>query len=150
MLRVLKAPPPKPTFDAALEAWGSGFGGSNKTDGDAIVGSNNVTARTYGFAGGMDYRFTPDTVVGFALAGGGTNWGLAQGTGQRPQRCVPGRRLWPDAFRPGLCGGGACLHQQLDSTNRTALGDQLTATSTAQSFGGRIEAGYRYADAAIG
>ena len=41
-------------------------------------GHQHVTARAFGFAGGMDYHFTPDTVAGFALAGGGTNWGLAQ------------------------------------------------------------------------
>jgi hypothetical protein len=27
----------------------------------------------------MDYHLTRDTVVGFALAGGGTGWSLAQG-----------------------------------------------------------------------
>ena len=51
-------------------------------------------AGTYGFASGIDYRVTPDTVVGFALAGGGTNWGLAQGLGS-------GRS---DAFQAGVYG----------------------------------------------
>ena len=45
-------------------AWAAGFGGSNKTGGDAAVGSHDSTARTYGFAGGLDYHFSPDTVVG--------------------------------------------------------------------------------------
>jgi hypothetical protein len=35
----------------------------------------------YGFAGGMDYHVAPDTILGFALAGGGTDWALAQGLG---------------------------------------------------------------------
>ena len=29
----------------------------------------------------VDYRLSPDTVVGFALGGGGTNWNLSQGLG---------------------------------------------------------------------
>ena len=35
-------------------------------------GSHDLSARTAGFAGGLDYRLAPDTVVGLALAGGGT------------------------------------------------------------------------------
>ncbi|WP_163454709.1 autotransporter domain-containing protein, partial [Escherichia coli] len=30
----------------------------------------------YGVAAGADYRLTSDTLVGFALAGGGTSYGL--------------------------------------------------------------------------
>jgi hypothetical protein len=37
--------------------------------------------RTAGFAGGLDYRVTPNTAMGVALAGGGTNWSLANGLG---------------------------------------------------------------------
>ena len=63
---------------AAWSAWGGGYGGSNRTSGDpAVVGSHDLSARTAGFAGGLDYRVTPNTVVGVALAGGGTNWSLA-------------------------------------------------------------------------
>ena len=31
------------------------------------------------------------------------------------------------------------------TTNRVALGDQLTANFDGQSYGGRVEAGYRFA-----
>ena len=139
---VLKAPP---SFDQRWTVWGASYGGSSTTNGDPVVGSNNVTANTFGFAGGADYRFTPDTAAGFALAGGGTNWGLAQGLG--------GGRS--DAFQAGVYGithdGPAYLAAALAFTNnwfttsRTALGDQLTASFAGQSFGARLEAGYRYA-----
>ncbi len=143
---VLKAAPKPATLDQRWAAWGSAFGGSNQTDGDAAAGTNNVTARTFGFAGGMDYHFTPDTVAGFALAGGGTNWGLAQGLGS-------GRS---DAFQVGVYGntslGPAYVAAALAFTNNwmttdryAPLGDQLTASFNAQSYGGRIETGYRYA-----
>jgi len=142
---VLKAPPPAASFDQRWTAWGASYGGYNKTNGDPVVGSNNVNVHTIGFAGGMDYHFSPDAAAGFALAGGGTNWGLAQGLGT-------GRS---DAFQAGVYGttrwGPAYVAAALAytnnwmSTNRIALGDQLTARFDGQSYGGRIEAGYRYA-----
>jgi uncharacterized protein with beta-barrel porin domain len=62
--------------------WGGAYGGSNRTSGDtAIIGSHDLSARTVGFAGGFDYRLTPDTVVGLAFAGGATDWSLSQGLG---------------------------------------------------------------------
>ena len=111
-----------------------------------MVGSHDLSARTAGFAGGLDYRLTPDTVVGFALAGGGTNWSLAQGLG--------GGRS--DAFQAGVYGatrsGPAYLAAAFAftnhwmSTDRFAFaGDHLTANFNAQSFGGRVEGGYRFA-----
>jgi uncharacterized protein with beta-barrel porin domain len=90
---ILKAPP-KPNFDQRWTAWGAAYGGSNAASGDAVVGSNNLAARTFGFAGGMDYHVSPNTVVGFALAGGGTNWSLTNGLG--------GGRS--DAFQAGAYG----------------------------------------------
>ena len=80
-------------FEPRWTAWGAGYGGYNKTSGDpAVVGSHDLIARTFGFAAGLDYHFTRDTVAGFALAGGGTNWTLAQGLGS-------GRS---DAFQAGV------------------------------------------------
>jgi autotransporter-associated beta strand protein len=141
---VLKAPP-LPSFAQPWTAWGASYGGSGTTNGDPVVGSTNVTAQTFGFAGGMDYHYSPDTIFGFALAGGGTNWGLAQNLG--------GGRS--DAFQAGIYGitraGPTYLAAALAftnnwfTTNRNALGDQLTANFDGQSFGGRVEAGYRYA-----
>ncbi len=146
---VLKAPkaPQPPTFAQRWSAWGGGFGGSNRTSGDpAVLGSHDLSARTAGFAGGLDYRLTADTVAGFALAGGGTNWSLAQGLGSGKS----------DAFQAGLYGatrwGAAYLAAAFAyanhwmSTDRFAFaGDHLTAEFNAQSYGGRIEGGYRYA-----
>jgi hypothetical protein len=40
---------------------------------------------------GADYRFSPFTLAGFALAGGGTNFSVANG----PLRPVPGGTVGP-------------------------------------------------------
>ena len=145
---VLKAPAvPAPTFEQRWSAWGSAYGGSNRTSGDpAVIGSHDLSARTAGFAGGLDYRLTPNTIVGVALAGGGTNWSLAQGLGGGKS----------DAFQAGVYGvtrsGPAYLAAAFAftnhwmSTDRFAFaGDHLTASFNAQSLGARVESGYRFA-----
>jgi hypothetical protein len=38
---------------------------------------NTATSRIYGTAIGADYRFSPFTIAGFSLAGGGTNFSVA-------------------------------------------------------------------------
>jgi uncharacterized protein with beta-barrel porin domain len=145
---VMKAPVIKaPEFATRWSAWGGAYGGANRTNGEpTIVNSHDLSARAAGFAGGFDYRITPDSVAGFAVAGGGTNWSLAQGLG--------GGRS--DAFQAGVYGatrsGPAYLAAALSytehwmSTDRLAFaGDHLTASFNAQSFGGRVEGGYRFA-----
>lgn len=141
---VLKAPPAAAAFAQRWTTWGSAFGGGGFTQGNAVIGSTNINAQAAGFAGGMDYHVSPDTVVGFGLAGGETGWSLAQGLGT-------GRS---DAFQAGLYGvthaGPAYLAAAVAgaehwmSTSRVALGDHLTASFNAEAYGGRVEAGYRY------
>ena len=77
---IFKAPP-KPAFDQRWATWGAACGRGDFANGDTAIGSNNIAAQTFGFAAGMDYHVSPTTVVGFALAGGGTNWGLANALG---------------------------------------------------------------------
>lgn len=61
--------------------WAAGYGGSQTTDGSVSTGSSTAASRIYGTAVGADYRLSPDTLVGFALAGGGTSFNIANGLG---------------------------------------------------------------------
>ncbi len=140
---VLKAPP-KQSFDQRWTAWGSSFGGSSTTNGNAVVGSNNVTARDYGFAGGMDYHFSPNTLAGFALAGSGTSWGLAQGLGGGRSDAFQVGIYGKSDFGPAYVAAALAFTNNWFTTNRLALGDQLTAKFRGESFGGRLESGYRF------
>jgi uncharacterized protein with beta-barrel porin domain len=144
---VFKAPQEAlpPVYEPRWTAWGGAYGGSNRTSGDvAVIGSHDVSTRTVGVAGGLDYRLTPDTVVGFAFAGGGTDWSLSQGLGGGKG----------DAFQAGVYGatrsGPAYLAAAFAFTNHwmstdrfSFAGDHLTAKFNAQSIGGRLESGYR-------
>jgi outer membrane autotransporter protein len=111
-----------------------------------VVGSHDLSARTAGGTAGLDYHLSRDSVVGVALAGGGTNWSLAQGLGGGKS----------DAFQAGIYGttrwGAAYVAAAFAftnhwmSTDRFAFaGDHLGASFNAQSFGGRVESGYRFA-----
>jgi outer membrane autotransporter protein len=92
----------------------------------------------------MDYHPTPNLVYGFALSGGGTNWNLAQGLGTGRsdtfQAGVYGSSRWGSAY---VAAAAAFANHNM-STDRFALGDQLTANFDAQSYAARVEAGYRY------
>ena len=71
-----KAPRPC-NFEQRWNVWAAGFGGSQTTDGNAATGSSTATSRIYGGAAGADYRISPNTTAGFALAGGGTSFSVA-------------------------------------------------------------------------
>ena len=111
---VLKAPPPRAAFDERWTAWGAAYGGSSTFNGNPAIGSTDFTARTYGFAAGMDRHVTPDTVAGFALAGGGTNWGLAQGLGNGRSDAFQAGVYATRYFGPAYVAGGSRLRQSLD------------------------------------
>jgi uncharacterized protein with beta-barrel porin domain len=140
---ILHKAPPKPTFDERWTAWGAAYGGSNSANGNAAVGSSNVTAQTFGFAGGMDYHFTPDTLAGFALAGAGTNWGLANALGGGRSDAFQAGAYGISWFGSAYVAGALAFTNHWFATNRTALGDQLTANFVGQSYGARLEGGYR-------
>jgi uncharacterized protein with beta-barrel porin domain len=144
---VLKAPPKPAGFDQRWTAWGAAYGGSSNTNGDpAVIGSTNFTAQTYGFAAGMDRHISPDLVAGFALAGGGTHWDLAQAMGGGRSDAFQVGAYATKYFGPAYVAADIAFANHWMTTSRTAFaGDQLSANFNAQSYGGRIEAGYRYA-----
>ncbi len=139
-----KAPPAATAFEQRWSAWGSAYGGGSTTNGNPTVGSNTLNANTYGFAGGVDYRISPTTVIGVALAGAGTNWGLANALGTGRSDAVQAGAYGVSWFGPTYLAGALSFSNHWFSTNRTALGDTLTANFVGQSYGARLEGGYRY------
>ena len=128
--------------------WGGGYGGQNITTGDASAGTHDRTARVYGIAAGFDYRVTPETVAGFALAGGGTNFGLAGGYGSGSSDMFQAAIYSMTRINAAYISGALAYGWHHVNTNRylTVAGtDHLTADFDANSFGGRLEGGYRFA-----
>ncbi len=136
--------PPPASFDQRWRAWGSAYGGSSRRSGDPVViGSHDISASAVGFAGGMDYRLTPSMLAGFALAGGGTGWGLADGLGSGRSDAWQVGGYGVAWFGPTYVAGALSFANHSFTTNRSVLGDQLTASFMGQSYGGRVEGGYR-------
>jgi autotransporter-associated beta strand protein len=142
--KLLKAPPKPATFEQRWSVWGAGYGGSNRTSGDpAVVGSHDLSARVAGGAAGLDYRLAPGTVVGFALAGGGSlAQGLGGGKSDAFQAGVYGTTRWGPAY---LAAAFAYTNHWMSTDRFAFAGAHLTASFNAQSFGGRLEGGYRFA-----
>jgi uncharacterized protein with beta-barrel porin domain len=147
-----KAPLAK-SWDPRWNVWAAGFGGSQTTDGNAAVGSNSATSRIAGTAVGADYLFSPNTIAGFALAGGGTSFSVANGLGSGRsdlfQAGVYARHTMGAAYIAGALAYG----WQDITTNRTvtlAGLDQLQARFNANAFSGRLEGGYRFVSPWIG
>jgi uncharacterized protein with beta-barrel porin domain len=143
---VYRKAPARNSFSPTWNVWAAGFGGSQTTSGNAAVGSNDTTSRMFGTAVGADYRFSPNTIAGFALGGGGTNFsvnGLGTGRSDLFQAGAFVRHtVGPAYFTAALAYGWQDI-----TTNRTVTVagiDQLQARFNANAYSGRIEDGYRF------
>jgi uncharacterized protein with beta-barrel porin domain len=148
-----KAPAMADPFAQRWSVWAAAYGGSQTTDGNAAVGSNNVTSRVYGIAAGADYRLSPYTLAGFALAGGGTNFSIANGLGSgRSDLFQAGAWLRHNAGAAYLTAALAYGWQDIttDRTVTIAGIDQLRAKFNANAWSGRIEGGYRVVSQGVG
>jgi uncharacterized protein with beta-barrel porin domain len=147
-----KAPAPIVPFEQRWSVWGAGFGGSQSTDGNAAVGSSNTTSSIAGTAVGADYRFSPFTIAGFALAGGGTSFSVVGSGSGRSDLFQAGAFIRHDAGAAYITGALAYGWQDV-TTNRTvtvAGTDMLRAEFNANAFSGRLEGGYRFVAPVIG
>jgi outer membrane autotransporter protein len=136
-----------------LSIWGSAYGGSGTVDGDAFAGTNTTTSRVYGFAAGVDHRVSPQSTIGFALAGGTSNWSVANGLGGGNSEFVQGGIYGSHRFgSAGYVSAALAFAWHQVSTSRFVAvgGETLAADFNANSFGGRMESGYRFAMQAFG
>ncbi len=141
-----KAPPQEPSFDRRWSVWASGFGGTQTTYGNVAVGSNDTRSSLYGTAVGADYLVSPDTLAGFALAGGGTNFSVSGFGGGRSDLFQAGTFIRHNIGAAYLSGALAYGWQDIttDRTVTVAGVDRLRAEFNANAWSGRVEAGYRF------
>ena len=141
-----KAPVLADPFVQRWSVWAAGYGGSQTTDGNAVLGSNNTRSSIGGVAVGADYRFSPYTIAGFALAGGATNFsvnGLGSGRSDLFQAGAFVRHNVGAAYLTGALAYG-WQDVTTDRTVTVAGTDLLRAQFNANAFSGRVEGGYRF------
>jgi hypothetical protein len=131
---------------AQWNVWAAVYGERSNTDGGQLAHDRSVGS--VGFATGLDYRITPTSVVGFALAGGGTDYDLPQGLGGGHSDLFQAAVYSFNRFDNAYISAAAAYAGNWGSTERelTAIGgDTLTSSFFANNFGARIESGYRLA-----
>ena len=133
-------------FDPRWSVWGAAYGGGSTTDGNAALGSNNATARAFGFVAGADYRISPATVAGFALAGGGTSFAV-NGFGSGRSDLFQAGAFVRHTIGPAYVTAALAYGWQDVTTDRTVTVagiDRLRAQFNANAWSGRVEGGYRF------
>jgi autotransporter-associated beta strand protein len=148
-----KAPVAADPFAQRWNVWAAGYGGSQTTSGNAAQGSSNTSSNLYGTAVGADYLISPDTLAGFALAGGGTNFSVANGLGSGRSDLFQAGAFVRHNIGAAYLSGALAYGWQDITTNRTvtiAGLDQLQAKFNANAWSGRVEGGYRFVAQGIG
>jgi autotransporter-associated beta strand protein len=143
---------PVAAYEPRWSVWASGFGGAQNTTGNAAVGSNNTTSNIAGTAVGADYLISPNTMAGFALAGGGTSFSVANGGTGRSDLFQAGAYVRHNQGSAYISAALAYGWQDI-TTNRTVTVsgfDQLRREFNANAWSGRMEGGYRFVSPATG
>jgi outer membrane autotransporter protein len=131
--------------------WGEAFGGGAQMSGNDAVGSHNTAIGIGGFAAGADYHVSPESMLGFALAGGAAAWsnsGLGDGRSDVFQAGLYGSQQFGRAY----VSAAAAFGDYSIKTNRNvglSGGDEYNASFNAQSYSGRLESGYHIALSAL-
>ena len=140
---LVAAKPSSAVYSPNWTAWGSVFGATGTIAGNATIGSNNMRAGDYGVAAGADYHFDRTAAVGASIAGGQTNWSVAQGLGSGSSQSFLAGVYAAMRFNDVYFTAAASLGNQFVSTSRQALGgDHLVASYNGLTYAGRLEAGY--------
>jgi fibronectin-binding autotransporter adhesin len=149
---VYRKAPIRDTYDPRWSVWAAGYGGSQTTDGNAALGSNNARSSIGGVAVGADYRFSPNTLAGFAISGGGTGFSVANSGSGRYDLFQAGAFV-RHTNGPAYITAALAYGWQGVTTDRTvtvAGSDLLRANFSANTISSRAEGGYRFVAPWIG
>ena len=117
-----------------------------------MLGSNNTRSSLGAVAVGADYRFSPNTLAGFAVSGGGTSFSVANSGTGRSDLFQAGAFV-RHTVGPAYISAALAYGWQDVTTDRTvtiAGADLLRANFNANTFSGRAEGGYRFVAPWIG
>ena len=150
---ILKAPAPA-SYEPRWTTWAAVYGSTSNARGDLGIGSHDRDLRVGGVAAGADYRVSPNTVVGFALTGAGTNFGLSDGLGTGRGDVLQGGVYGATRFDNYYLAASLAASYYDVSTERIVslpgATSHLTASFGASGFGARIEGGRRFVVAKLG
>jgi hypothetical protein len=126
--------------------WAAGYGGSQVS-----TGGTGSASRSFGTVVGADYSLSPQTRMGFALAGGGTGFANSFSSGRSDlfQAGAFVRHTVGSAYvATGLAYGWQAISN--DHPVTPAGSGQFAAAINANAYSGRLEGGYRFATPWLG
>ncbi|MCX5496173.1 ice-binding family protein [Kaistia dalseonensis] len=134
-----------------LSIWAAAYGDTSETNGDYTIGTHDRSVSTVGIVGGLDYQVTPNSLVGFALGAGGTNFDLADNYGSGSSDIAQVSIYGRTDFNAAYVAAALATSWNSVSTERSLSigGDRFTADFDAYDVAGQIETGYRFAMPAI-
>ena len=99
---------------------------------------------------GLDYRVSPNTLMGVALSGGGTGFSLANGLGSGRSDLFQGGAYLRHNVGASYLTAALAYGWQDVSTERVVGPDRLNARFNTDTFSGRVEGGHRFATPWLG
>ena len=146
------APITNTSYAPRWSVWASGVGASLTSNGNAMPGSGTASSRFFGTVVGADYSLSPQTMAGFAMAGGGTYFNVGNFGSGRSDLFQAGafvRHIVGQAYVAGALAYG----WQAVATDRLMGGvasDPTSAGIAANAYSGRVESGYRFPTPLLG
>ena len=146
----LDAGPPGP---GSWRSWAEGMGGAGQLNGALGQSATSLSMNFWGFAAGLEYAPTADSLVGAAVGGSSSSY---SDSGLATQGSIPGVELglyalkrWNDVYVAGTLGYGR--YHATSTRDISALGLTAVADSgfDANALTGRIESGYVFKTAAV-
>ncbi|WP_441236207.1 autotransporter outer membrane beta-barrel domain-containing protein [Bradyrhizobium sp. 930_D9_N1_4] len=126
---------------AHWNVWAAGFGSSQVS-----TGGSNSASRSFGTMVGADYSLSPQTRMGFALAGGGTGFANNFSSGRSDlfqAGAFVRHSIGPAYVATALAYGWQAITGDYQVT--PAGTSQLNVAVNANAYSGRLESGYRFA-----
>ncbi|MBN8945011.1 MAG: autotransporter domain-containing protein, partial [Rhizobiales bacterium] len=138
-------PTPAARVEAGWSVWTKAFGQAGRTASDAGLGAAGSASSVFGVAAGADKRIAADTLVGFALAGGGSSFGgRGSASGDFFQAGLYGSTRLGEGYLSAALAYG---WNRFEVTRQVGLGgaaETYMSSPVAHTFGGRLEAGRRF------
>jgi uncharacterized protein with beta-barrel porin domain len=128
--------------------WAAGYGGAYNISGNSSAGIPNDSGSGGGAAMGFDYRLTPYTTAGLAVAIGDMSYALSGNLGSGRENIFQSAAYSMTRVNAAYVATVLAFGLDRASTDRTVTvfgTDNLTADFSAYDFAGRIEGGYRFA-----
>jgi uncharacterized protein with beta-barrel porin domain len=144
---------PLAPFEQRWSVFAQSYGGSSVTSGNSSLGTNTTNSQVYGVLAGADYHFSPDTLIGFGLGGGGTSFGIANGLGGGRSDLFQAGVYATHKFGAAYLSAAVAYGWQDVTTNRTVTItsiDSLQANFRTNTLMARAEGGYRFVTPLLG